>query len=374
MQQEWIKYGLGIDVSKSHFHGCLMTMNAEGRVKVVATRKFTQNQAGFSGLLEWLASHRKDSALPFQVIMEVTGVYHEQLLHYLYAQGLPAGLILPRQSKDYRKSLGFHSKNDKLDGKALAHWALHRKTTCWQPISPHIYQIRSLMRLRRSLIQNKVAMRNQLHALAHAYHDHQAVATALQQLIEQLDQQITTVEAQAKALAQADEPLWENLQRIQTSLTGVGLITLLEVMSETNGFTDFHSVKQLISYAGYDIIENQSGTFHGKTRISKNGNGRLRRALYMAALVIIRNKVAPFYALYERVLQRNPGIKKKAQVAVQRKLLAYLYTLWKTKQAFDPLYAIKHSNQNESSAEMIPALHGIDNQMIELPISLASEK
>ncbi len=36
-----------------------------------------------------------------------------------------------------------------------------------------------------------------------------------------------------------------------------------------NGFTAFESIAQLVSYSGYDVIENQSDKRTGKTKISK---------------------------------------------------------------------------------------------------------
>jgi len=95
------------------------------------------------------------------------------------------------------------------------------------------------------------------------------------------------------------------------------------------------SRKQLASYAGYDIIENSSGAVHRKTRISKQGNARIRSELYMAAVALIRSKKGPIYDLYFRIRQRNPKFYKIANVAVQRKLLLLVYTLFKKQERFD---------------------------------------
>jgi transposase len=45
----------------------------------------------------------------------------------------------------------------------------------------------------------------------------------------------------------------------------------------------FPNQRNLVSYAGYDLVENQSGTRSGKTRISKQGNHRIRRVLHLPA-------------------------------------------------------------------------------------------
>jgi transposase len=50
----------------------------------------------------------------------------------------------------------------------------------------------------------------------------------------------------------------------------------------------FTNQRHLVSYAGYDVVENQSGNRSGKTRISKKGNSRLRRFLHMPSFNAVR--------------------------------------------------------------------------------------
>jgi len=93
----------------------------------------------------------------------------------------------------------------------------------------------------------------------------------------------------------------------------------------------------LVSYSGLDIKEKQSGTsVKGKPRISKKGNRHLRKAMYMPALTAIRND-EHFKAIFVRLLSKH-GIKMKAAVAVQRKLLELIYVIWKTDTAYDKNY------------------------------------
>ena len=94
---------------------------------------------------------------------------------------------------------------------------------------------------------------------------------------------------------------------------------------------------QLASYAGLDIKEKQSGTsVKGKPRISKKGNKHLRKAMHLPALAAIRHDDR-FKAVFARLVSKH-GIKMKAVVAVQRKLLEMVYTIYKTNTAFDKNY------------------------------------
>jgi hypothetical protein len=109
-----------------------------------------------------------------------------------------------------------------------------------------------------------------------------------------------------------------------------------------NGFQLFSSAAQLTSYCGYDVVENQSGKRKGKTRISKKGNAHIRKALHFPALNVVRFKTGTFPDLFERILDRT-RIPMKGYVAVQRKLLCLIFTLWKKEQAFDPQFHLVKS-------------------------------
>ena len=68
----------------------------------------------------------------------------------------------------------------------------------------------------------------------------------------------------------------------------------------------------------------------------------------MPALSVVRWKVAPFLSLYERTLARH-GIKMKSYVAVQKKLLALMYTLWKKNEKFEENYLSNHTTSDEEA-------------------------
>ena len=80
MKKQFIKYGLGIDIGKDHFHCCIMGMSSDGTVGIIARRKFSQTSGGFSKHIVWLKKYRVSSESPLQVVLEATGVYHESLL------------------------------------------------------------------------------------------------------------------------------------------------------------------------------------------------------------------------------------------------------------------------------------------------------
>jgi transposase len=117
------------------------------------------------------------------------------------------------------------------------------------------------------------------------------------------------------------------------SIKGVGILTVAVLLAETNGFVLFENCRQLVSYAGYDVVENQSGKRSGKTKISKKGNSHIRRALFMPAFSVITYEIKPFSDLFNRTFE-NHKIKMKSYVAVQKKLLVIMYSLWKKEVSF----------------------------------------
>lgn len=99
----------------------------------------------------------------------------------------------------------------------------------------------------------------------------------------------------------------------------------------------FANTRQVTSFAGFDIVERQSGDYAGRTHISKKGNRYIRRLLYMPAMTAATHGTGKFVDLYQRIAERNTGTSKlKGLVAVERKLLIIIYTIWRKNENYDP--------------------------------------
>ena len=152
-----------------------------------------------------------------------------------------------------------------------------------------------------------------------------------------------------KDLIKTDKEMQELVVLI-CSLPGVGLLTAAIVLGETNGFDLIRNRRQLTSYAGLDVIEKQSGTsVKGKPRISKKGNRHLRKAMHLPALCAIRYDER-FKAIFTRLVAKH-GIKMKAAVAVQRKMLEMIFTLYKTGKKYDKDYLKKTNTEEETQKQ-----------------------
>jgi len=349
MKRQVIKQNVGVDISKDDykvsFYQLLIDLKKnQQQQRIKGSRTFKNTLAGFKDFLNWIEKHR-DKNVKVRITMEATGVYYEQLVHYLNDQkkGYHISVVLPNMSKSYFKSLNIKSKTDKIDAKILGQMGLERELKEWQPLSDDLRILKQLTRDRVSLLAQKTALSNRLHALKHSYQPHKQVTKRLNQQIKLLKKQIKEVEKQIKELIDQDEYLSERVEKI-CKIKGLGIVTVATIIAETNGFNLFTSRGQLISYSGYDIVENESGSsIKGKTRISKKGNKYIRRALHFPALVVIKYD-SNFRQVYDRIFDRTK-IKMKAYVAVQRKLLFLIYTLFKKNEKYDSNFKNKIENQ-----------------------------
>ncbi|WP_373515017.1 transposase [Persicitalea sp.] len=193
--------------------------------------------------------------------------------------------------------------------------------------------------------------KNQLHAEKAQAQPHAASVKRVQQRIRLLDRQEKEIKVELANMVTEDSQASESVKLLR-SIPGVGLLTAASVLAETNSFELIRNKCQLTSYAGLDVVEKQSGTsVRGKPKISKRGNRFLRKAMHMPALTAIRHD-ALFKGVFVRLVSKH-GVKMKAVVAVQRKLLEMMYTVHSTGVAYDRKYLEKQQKrQQEASSDV----------------------
>ena len=114
--------------------------------------------------------------------------------------------------------------------------------------------------------------------------------------------------------------------QILTSLQGIGASTALQFLIGMGGdIRLYKNDKKLIAAAGLDPSTYQSGTYQGKSRISKRGNRHLRRVIWiMAKNVIFSNELFRSY-FYKR---RGEGLPyKMAVLATAHKLIRVMFSM-----------------------------------------------
>lgn len=357
-----LKYSIGIDVSKENFNTCICSIDEQQRTTIKSTGKFANSPHGFADFIKWVIKHQKES-IPSYFLMEATGIYGEQLAWFLYSKQYNISVILPNKAKKYIQCIGLKSKTDSIDAKGLAQMGAEQSIALWKPISPKLYELRGLTRLHEDLQRQKTIITNQLHAIEYSMYPMKEVKKSLSKVKLTLEKEIISIENTIKNLIESDSILKAKYEKI-TSIKGVSLMTFAVVVAETNGFELFKNSAQLVSYAGYDVVENQSGNKAGKTRISKKGNSHIRRVLHLPAFNVVRHE-PHFKKVFDRIYDRT-HIKMKAYTAIQKKLLCMIYTLWKKDEAFT--YGILNSGNQEAKL-----LFSVDSERIGKENSLNEE-
>jgi transposase len=154
--------------------------------------------------------------------------------------------------------------------------------------------------------------------------------------------------AQARSLIQqrdaiermADERLADSADyKLLRRIPGIGPITALTILAEGGDLRRFGHHRQFLKFCGLDLATRQSGTFRGQTKLSKYGNARLRRALWMAGQVAIRQKENSFRDKFERYVARdrhNPDLRRKALTAITAKMARVVHAVVKSGADYRP--------------------------------------
>jgi transposase len=339
-----LKYSVGLDVSSKKINACFSIIDEKQKVVFKSSTVICNTLKGFLVLEDWISKH-KNEVIPLVICMEATGIYHENCAYYLYEKGFDVSIILPNKAKKYLEAIGLKSKNDSIDAKGLSQMGAEQCLELWEPIGTFFYELRLLTRQHQNVTELKTVLKNQLDALSFAMHHLDSVTNQLEQTITLFETQLKELNKEIKAHLKSNEEVNSKVENI-LQMKGLGILTLSTVLAETNGFTLFKNYKQLVSYAGYDVVEAQSGKRVGKTKISKRGNSRIRRALHMPSLVVIQCQVMPFKELFERTYERH-GIKMKSYVAVQKKLLTMIYHLWNKNEAYSVNYQLNIQEEEQ---------------------------
>jgi transposase len=337
--KEVLRQCIGIDCAKDAHVASFAVMHPDRKVEPLSTLKFNNSKSGFEKLSKWVKKLKPIGELT--ILMEATGVYHEQLACHLDDKGFYVIVVLPNKAKYFSKTLDIKTVTDKTSAQSLATMGLEKKLDQWKKPSPLYNHLRQLTRERGQLIDETTQIKNQLHAEISGAWPNQASIKRMKQRIKIINAQKVEVESEIKNVICSDDELSRKIKYC-CSIKGVGLLTAATVLAETNGFNLVRNKKQLVSYAGLDVKEHTSGiSIHKKPRISHHGNKYLRKCLHFPALTAVRHSKNQ-KELYVRLVSKH-GIKMKAAVAVQRKILVLIYTLWKNESMFDPEYETKKS-------------------------------
>jgi len=159
------------------------------------------------------------------------------------------------------------------------------------------------------------------------------VRTSLQKSLRFLEAEVKRLQQQIKEHTN-NHPGLKADKELLLSIPGIGETTAHELLGEMPDVQQFASAQAVAAYAGLCPRQHQSGSsVRKRSRLSKTGNGHLRKALYFPAVSAMRcNPVVR--AHYERLRENGKG-KMVALGAAMRKLLMIAYGVLKHRRPFD---------------------------------------
>ncbi len=322
---------LGMDVAKAKLDCCLLLDEASGRRK---TKVVSNAKSGIVDLLAWVAKQNVSPGA-LHVVMEATGVYHEQAAMALADAGIMVSIVNPAQVKDFGRGLAVRTKTDGVDSFVLARYGALLKPVAWIPPAPEARMLQALLSRREAITQDLQRERNR---------QEKADATDTPDRIRQ--SLADSIEFLVKQLAELQQDIDQHIDRHPTLKDDMALLQSIPAVGPQVGGNllsvmrshEFSSAEQLAAYLGLVPVERQSGSsVMGRARLSKAGPARIRAVLYMAAVVATRHN-PHVKAVYDRLLARGKS-KMSALGAAMRKLVHLCFGVLKTRKPYQHNYA-----------------------------------
>lgn len=316
---------VGLDVSKRTLDVAVVWHGKRHSTQVGNT------QVGLEHLQVWLSQHGVHRA---HVCLEATGTYSDAVALFCHEQGHQVSVLNPARVAAFRRSEGKLSKTDAQDAALLLRYGEQKHPAAWTPMSQETQQLQALVQRLEDLEQMRQQERNRLENTRWSQPVREQIEANIERLSEQMEQIKQWIEEQSQTPTEQIKQQVEHLQ----SIVGIGALSAARIVGLLGELSRFHTVEQVVSFAGLDPCEQQSGTsVRGPSRISKQGSALLRKCLYMCALVSQRWD-ADMKQWAEQLKARGKAT-KQVLVAVMRKLLHIIYGVCKSGCDYDPRLA-----------------------------------
>lgn len=321
----------GVDVSRDNLELCLLDASATALKRQV----FANTTPGVRQVLAVLQAQHG----PVRACLEPTSRWHEALA--LALAGAPwchVALPNPRSVSAFASALSRRAKTDTCDAEILARMSLSLDLPAWVPPSPAVYGLNAVAVRLCQLTDMRTQENNRLKSLL-ACPGLAVLRSDLKQHIASLQRRGEALEREALALIKTDVLLWRRYALL-LSIPGVGQKSAIQLLAFLSLLPPELDKRQWVASAGLDPAPRDSGQSHKPRHISRRGSSRLRRALYMPALVAMRYN-PPLRDYYQR--QTAKGKKPLvAMIALMVKLLHIIWAMWQSDQLFNPEKPMPH--------------------------------
>lgn len=120
-------------------------------------------------------------------------------------------------------------------------------------------------------------------------------------------------------------------------IKGIGVVSAATFLGEVGDPLRFENARQIMRYAGYNLVEKSSGKSKSGTSISKRGRKQLRRIQFLMAVTMVgQNEEMKKLYQYMRNRTTNPLARKAALIVISKKIITVIYSLIKKNERYDP--------------------------------------
>ena len=312
---------LGIDIAKEKFDAALLVGDK------FKTKMFTNTLKGFNDFLIWTQKYAED----IHFCLESSGTYGKGLATFLHEKNLRVSVVNPLKIKAFGQCELSRNKTDQADAKLISRYCKAMQPDIWEPAPEHVQELQDWVKRVDNLKKFKVQESNRLESAS------KAVQKDIKANIKLLEKRIIKIEKIIKELINAHADLKEKASLVST-IPGIGDTTAALIVAFLGTPEKFDNAKQMAAFVGLNPRQHQSGSsVFAKTRLSKVGDAKIRKALFLPAMV---------------ARHHNPIIKKfcdnllavgKAKMliigAAMRKLVHMIYGVLKNGKPFDPSYS-----------------------------------
>jgi transposase len=203
-------------------------------------------------------------------------------------------------------------------------------------LTPEQRQIDRLLKRRAKVSRIRVALNQSLKDLT-------GFSADLKTVNERLDQFVKRMDAQVKALIEANQDRKQQYTRLR-KIAGLGGVVVRSSVLNTLERVPLHSADAFIAFTGLDPRPEDSGHHIGRRRLSKRGPSELWRLLHIAAMAAVKTKLwKPIYEHY-----RTKGLSTTAAlVVIARRIARTAWSVYTPKTDFEP----KHGEGPSCSAK-----------------------
>jgi len=294
------------------------------------SKTFANTAKGIEDLILWIS--KCASILETLVCLEHTGCYGKPLIKELEKAPLMGIFVVnPFQVKSYARQKLSRNKTDKADAKLIARFVEqeHNSLHPWSASSKSKEELRELSRYAESLTIDVARLKTRLEQVFNPI-----VQESIKERMDQLEQERDKIRAELQSLIN-DEEEFQQQQELLKSIPGLGAVTIPLIIAELPDLTNFKGARELAAWVGTTPQHYQSGTSGRKsTPISKIGNARLRKALYLPAMTAMRYN--PLLKSFADKLREKGKKPKEIILAVERKMIHLIYGILTSKTLFNP--------------------------------------